>query len=222
MGTLQAKPILIVGLVVLALALTGAFVGLVTLSGGGSSGSIHELALQPNDLPPEFTDSEEKLHGREELMANLPADSQVAEQGLKEAVQVTYVSQEGSPIIDVFVYSYESDDAAEAAQAFAREPKPDELRPLNLVNGMSGFAFHDALQVEGIGEGAFVMTGAVGNDDGDQNTVDDSLNVKIFFIHSGSTRAELLVAGESIFMDPETAARNQYLRLARPDAVVAP
>jgi hypothetical protein len=117
---------------------------------------------------------------------------------------------------------YEDEDAAAAAQAFAREPKEDELRPLNLVNGMSGYAVWDALQVEGTGDGAFVMSGIVANDDGDQNTVDDSLDVKIFFMHSGSARAEVLVAGQSMFLEPETAARNQYLRLERPDAVVAP
>ena len=223
MDTLPPRRILIVGVVALAFVLIGGIVGLVlTLSGGDGSGSIQKLALQPNDLPPEFALSEERLYSRDELMAKLPADSQVAERGLKAGIQRTYVSEQGSPIIDVYVYTYEDEDAAAAAQAFAREPKQDELRPLNLVNGMSGYAVWDALEVEGTGDGAFVMSGIVGNDDGDQNTVDDSLDVKIFFMHSGSARAEVLVAGQSMFLEPETAARNQYLRLERPDAVVAP
>jgi len=223
MDTLKAKPILIIGVAAVALVLIGGIVGLVlTSSGGDRSGSIQKLALQPNDLPAEFTLSEEKLHSREDIIAKLPAGSQVAEQGLKEAIQRTYVSQEGSPLIDLYVYAYENEEAAAAAQAFASEPIPDELRPLTLVNGMTGFAVHDALQVEGIGDGAFLMTGWVGHDDGDQNTVDETLNVQIYFMHSGSARAELLVAGDNIFLQPETAARNQYLRLERPDLLFAP
>jgi len=223
MGTLPRMRILIVGLAALAFVLIGAIVGLVvTSSGGGGSGSVRKLALQPIDLPPEFVLAEERLYSREELMAELSADSQIAEQGLKEAIHLTYVSEEDIPIVDVFVYAYKDEDAAEAAHTFAREADPDVLRPLDLGSGMRGYAFLDSLVVEGIGDGTFVMTGYVDYDDGDENTVGESLQVQIYFMRSGSARAEVLVAGESIFLDPQTVARNQYLRLERPDVVVAP
>jgi len=221
MGTLPRKRILIVALAALAFVLAGAIVGLlVTSSDGGRS--VRTLALQPIDLPSEFALNEERLYSRDELMAELPADSQIAEQGLKEAVHLTYESQEGVPLVDVRVYAYEDDDAAEAAHTFAGEPKADELRPVDLGGGMSGYAFLDSLVVEGIGDDGFLMTGQVEHDDGDENTVGDSLTVQIYFMHSGNARAEVLVAGESIFVQPETVARNQYLRLERPDVVVAP
>lgn len=55
MGTLPRKHILIVGLAALVFVLIGAIVGLiVTSAGGGRSGSVRNLTLQPNDLPPEF------------------------------------------------------------------------------------------------------------------------------------------------------------------------
>lgn len=222
MGTLSRKHILIVGLAVLTFVLIGAIVGLVITSGGDSSGSVRNFALQPIDMPPEFVLAEERLYSREELMAELPAESQIAEGGLKEAVHISYESQEDIPLVDVFVYAYEDEDAAEAAHNFAREVDPDVLRPLDLGSGMRGYAFLDALVVEGIGDDAFVMTGYVDYDDGDEKTVGESLQVQIYFMRSGSARAEVLVAGESIFLDPQTVARNQYLRLERPDVVVAP
>ncbi len=222
MGTLPRKHILIVGLAAMAFVLIGAIVGLVITSGGGGSGSVQTLALQPIDLSPEFALAEERLYSREELMPELPAESQIAEEGLKEAVHLTYLSEEDIPIVDVFVYSYEDEDAAETAHTFARKDDPDVLLPLDLGNGMRGFALLDSLVVEGIGDDGFVMTGFVDYDDGDEKTVGDSLQVQIYFMRSGSARAEVLVAGESIFVQPKSVARNQYLRLERPDVVVAP
>jgi hypothetical protein len=222
MGTLPHKRILIVGLGALVFVLAGAIVGLIVTSGGESSGSVRKLALQPTDLPSEFVLTEEKLYSREELLAELPADSQIAEQGLKEAVHLTYESQEGVPVVDVFVYAYTDEDAAEAAHTFAGEPNADELRPVDLGRGMRGYAFPDSLVVEGIGGDGFLMTGQVEYDDGNEKSVGDSLQVQIYFMRSGSARAEVLVAGESMFVRPETVARNQYLRLERPDIVVAP
>jgi hypothetical protein len=46
--------------------------------------------------------------------------------------------------------------------------------------------------------------------------------VSVFFIRNGSARAEVLVSGESLSLIPESVARNQYLRLERPDSVVEP
>ena len=223
MRTMTRRQILLIAYVAVVFALIGAIVGLlVTRSGDGSSGSVRNLTLQPNDLPPDFVLAEEKLYSREELMAELSADYQIAEQALKEAVHLTYESQEGVLVVDVFVYAYEDEDAAEAAHTFARKDDPDVLRPLDLGGGMRGFAFLDSLVVEGIGDDAFLMTGYVDYDDGDENTVGDSLTVHIYFMRSGSARAEVLVAGESMFLNPEAVARNQYLRLEKPEVVVAP
>ncbi len=223
MPTFPRKHILIFGLAALACILAGAIVGLVVMSSGGEgAGSVRKLALQSTDLPPQFALTEERLYSRDELMAELSADSQIAEQGLKEAIHLTYESQEDIPVVDVFVYAYEDEDAAEAAHTFAGEPEADELRPVDLGRGMRGYALLDSLVVEGIGDHAFLMTGYVDYDDGDENTVGDSLTVQIYFMRSGSARAEVLVAGESIFIQPQTVARNQYLRLERPDVVVAP
>jgi len=222
MGKQPRKHILIVGLAALAFVLIGAIVALVITSGGGGSRSVRDFTLQPNDLSPELVLVDEKLYSREELMAELSADSQIAEAGLREAVHFTYKSQEGLPMVDVFVYAYKDEDAAEAAHAFAQEVDPDVLRPVDLGGGMRGYAFPDALVVEGIGDDGFLMSGYVDYDDGDENTVGDSLGVQIYFMRSGRSRAEVLVAGESIFLDPQTVARNQYLRLEGPGVVVAP
>lgn len=222
MGKLPRKHIVIVGLAALAFALIGAIVALAITSGGGGSRSVRDFTLQPNDLPPELVLGEERLYSREELMGELSADSQIAEAGLREAVHVTYASEESIPIVDVFVYAYKDEDAAETAHAFAREVDPDVLRPVDLGGGMRGYAFPDAFVVEGIGDDGFLMSGYVDYDDGDENTVGDSLGVQIYFMRSGRARAEVLVAGETIFLDPQTVARNQYLRLERPNVVVAP
>ena len=213
------KQILILGLGALAFVLAGAITGLVVMSsGGGDAGSVRDLALQPADLPPEFSLVEETLFSREELMVELPADAQVAEQGLKEAVHLIYESEEGFPIVDVFVYSYEDEAAAEAAHKSAGQPEEDELRPVDLGDGLTGYAFADGLILEGIGEDAFLMTGYLDRDD-----EGESRDVHIYFMRSGKARAEVLVAGDSIFLqDPATAARSQYLRLERPDLIAAP
>ena len=223
MRTMTRRQVLLIAFVAVVFALIGALVALVLISSsGGGSSSVRNLTLQPNDLPPEFVLVDEQLYSREELMAELPAGSQIAQQGLEEAVHLTYESQEDVPVVDVFVYAYEDEDAAEAAHTFLREPDPDVLRPVDLGSGMRGHAFLDSLVVEGIGDDAFLMTGYVDYDDGDENTVGESLPVRIYFMRSGSARAEVLVAGESMFLNPEAVARNQYLRLEKPEVVVAP
>src|SRR6266496_4585314 len=196
----------LIGLVALATMLIVTVAGLVFFVwDGDESGSIRKLTLQPRDLPPGFALSEETIYNRQEFIDQLPAESQAAEVGLKEAVKRKYVSQKGTPLIEAYVYTYKDQDAAAAAQAFAREPKGDEPRHLDLGDGMSGYAAHDALVVEGIGDGAFVMSGSVDYDDGDPNTAADSLSVQIFVMQNGRSRAELLVAGEGMFLDPQIA-----------------
>jgi len=235
MSTLPRKHI-VVGLAALTLVLIGAIVGLVVTSGGGASGSARNLTLQPNDLPPDFVLTEEKLYSREELLAKLSADAQAAkewlgelyfdhqatEAGLQEAIHLTYESQEDIPIVDVFVFAYEDEDAAEAAHSFARASGGDTLRPVDLGSGIRGGVFPDAYVLQGMGDDALLMTGYLEYDDGDENTLTDSLMAQVYFMRSGSARAEVLVAGESIDLDPEGVARNQYLRLESPEAVVAP
>ena len=225
MGTLPRKHILIVGLAALAFVLTGAIVGLVVTSPDGSgSAPVRKLALRPIDLPPDFVLAEEKPYSCGELMAGLPADAQTAEQGLKEAIHLTYVPEDDIPIVDVFVYAYEDEDTAEAAHTFARATDLDTLRPLELGNGMRGYMSPVPfdLVLEGMGDDDALMTGSVEYDDGDENTVGDSLTVQIYFMRSGSARAEVRVAGDRVDLDPEGVARNQYLRLETPAAVVAP
>ncbi len=221
MGTLPRKHILIVGLAALVFVLIGAIVGLiVTSAGGGRSGSVRNLTLQPNDLPPEFVLADEKLYSREELMAELPAESQVAEAGLREAIHLTYESQEDIPmVVDVFVYVYQDEASAEEAHGyFLHQEAMDVHKLLRRLDGG-----HDLLALtlsgglaEGMGDDAFSMTGEMEPDAG------SSVPVNIYFMRSASARAEVLVAGESIFLDAQTVARNQYLRLEKPDVVVAP
>lgn len=221
MGTLPRKHILIVGLAALVFVLIGAIVGLiVTSAGGGRSGSVRNLTLQPNDLPPEFVLADEKLYSREELMTELPAESQVAEAGLREAIHLTYESQEDIPmVVDVFVYVYQDEASAEEAHGyFLQQEAMDVHKLLRRLDG--GHDLH-ALTLsgglaEGMGDDAFSMTGEMEPASG------SSVPVNIYFMRSASARAEVLVAGESIFLDPQTVARNQYLRLEKPDVVVAP
>ena len=221
MGTLPRKHIFIVGLAALVFVLIGAIVGLiVTSAGGGRSGSVRNLTLQPNDLPPEFVLADEKLYSREELMAELPAESQVAEAGLREAIHLTYESQEDIPmVVDVFVYVYQDEASAEEAHGyFLLQEAMDVHKLLRRLDGG-----HDLLALtlsgglaEGMGDDAFSMTGEMEPDAG------SSVPVNIYFMRSASARAEVLVAGESIFLDAQTVARNQYLRLEKPDVVVGP
>lgn len=224
MGTLPRKHILIVGLAALVFVLIGAIVGLiVTSAGGGRSGSVRNLTLQPNDLPPEFVLADEKLYSREELMAELPAESQVAEAGLREAIHLTYESQEDIPmVVDVFVYVYQDEASAEEAHGYFLQQEAMDVHKLyKLLRRLEGG--HDLLALtlsgglaEGMGDDAFSMTGEMEPDAG------SSVPVNIYFMRSASARAEVLVAGESIFLDAQTVARNQYLRLEKPDVVVAP
>lgn len=239
MLSLSPKRIFVAGLAVLALALTGAVVGLLVTSSGGSSGLVRSLALQPTDVPPEFVLIEEKLYSREELLAKLAADAQTGqemlgelyadhratEEGLKDAVHLTYKSEEDVPVVDVWVYTYEDEAAAEAAHAFARATDLERLRPLELGNAMRGYMMPvpAGLELEGMGDAAALMTGAIDDyDDGEEITVGDALTVQVYFMYSGSARAEVRVAGESLLIEPEAVARNQYLRLEGPSVVIAP
>ena len=218
MGKLPRKQILIVGLAAVAFVLIGAIVGLlVASSGSGSSGSVRNLTLQPSDLPPEFVLADERLYRWEELMAELPAESQIAEAGVQEAAYVSYELQGDVPmVIDVFVYAYRDEDAAETAHTYLRESDWNQLfRRVNQGSDWRALRLSGGL-VEGMGDDAFAMTGEMAPD------ADSSGPVNVYFLRSGSARAQILVAGESIFLDPQTVARNQYLRLERPEAVVAP
>jgi hypothetical protein len=243
MGRLLRRKILIVGLVALAFALIGASVGLIVTSGGGASGSARNLTLQPSDLPPDFVFTEEKLYSREELLAKLSADAQegrewlgemwgemyfdhqATEEGLTEAVHLTYESGEDTQVVDVWVYTYEDEDATEAAHAFARASDEERIGLLKLGNGMRGYMMPipSALVPEGMGDDACYMFGSVEYDDGDENAPPDPLEVLIYFMYSGSARAEVRLAGYSEGDEvADGVARNQYLRLERPAAVVAP
>jgi hypothetical protein len=222
MHRLTRRQIFIGGLAVMALAWIGAIVVLISSSSGEPSVPVRDLALQPSDLPPEFALAQEQTFSPQELMPRLPATSQVAEQGLNQAVHLTYRSQDQIPLVDVFVYAYDDAPAAAAAHAFARQSDPDVLRPLDLGNGMTGYAFLDSLVIDGIGDDGFLMTGYVDYDDGDDVSVGDSLQVQIFFMRSGAARAEVLVAGQGIFLDPEAVARDQYVRLRTPVAPAEP
>src|SRR6266480_861685 len=221
MSTLPRKYLFIFGFAALAFVLICAAVGAVVLFSGSSGGSVRDLTLRPVDVPQDFVLAEERLFKREELLAQLPAESQVAEKGLKEAIQVTYQSQQG-PLVEVKVYSYKDEDAAKAAHRLARNDNPDVLHPVNLKNGMNGYAFNDAQVIDGTGEDSFLMTGIASHDDSDPQTADQSFDVRIYFMHEGNARAEVLVAGSSMFLDPDVVARDQYLRLGSPDAVIVP
>lgn len=224
MGRLPRKHILIGGLAALVFVLMGAIVGLlVSSSGSGGSGSVRNLTLQPNDLPSQFVLVDEKLYSREELMAELPAESQIAEAGVREAAYVSYELQGDVPmVIDVFVYVYRDEDAAKTAHAYLRESEPDRLLRNHLVNrfnqGEEPYRMTlSGSSEEGLGDDAFSMTGEMEPD------AESSLPVHAYIMRSGAARAEVLVAGLSMLIeDPQTVARNQYLRLERPEAVVAP
>jgi len=218
MGKLPRKHILIVGLAALVFALVGAIVGLLVASSGSeSSDSVRNLTLQPNDLPPDFVLADEKLYNREELMAERPAESQIAEAGLQEAIHVSYESPDDVPVvIDVFVYGYEDEAAAETAHTYAVESDWMHLmlRRLDQERDPSSSRFSGSL-ADGLGEYAYAMTGELEYDD-------SSMTVNAYLMRSGSARAQIVISGESIFLAPDRVARNQYLRLERPGAVAAP
>lgn len=218
MGILRRRQILIVALAATVLVVMGSAAGLfLTSSNGGRSTSLGDLSLQPNDLPSEFTLAVELLYSREDLMTGLPASAQVAEEGLREAIHRSYKSQGfNATVIDVFVYSYEDEAATE--QAHAHVLHQDWNYVLRRVYGDSephGYQL-DGTSVEGLGDHALAMTGELDTD------TDSAVSVSIYFIRSGSVRAEVIVAGAGAFLDPEGVARNQYLRLERPEAVVGP
>ena len=223
MRTMTRKQVLLIAFLAVVFVLIGAIVGLVvTSSGGGSSSgnsiSVRSLTLQSNDLPPEFVLADEKLYSREELMAELPAESHIAEAGLKEAIHLTYESPGDVPIlIDVFVYAYEDKDAAKSAHTYVIESDWMNLLLRRLPQGSAtqGSTFFGGM-AEGIGEDGYSMAGEMQPDAG------SSVPVHVYFMRSGNARAEVLVSNESIFISPDRVARNQYLRLERPDAVAAP
>jgi len=219
MDKLDRRQVLVVGLGALAFALIGAIVALlVSSSGGGSSSSLRNLMLQPNDLPSEFALTDEKFYSREELLRTLPAESQIAEAGLQDAAYVSYESPGDDPmVIEISVYGYADDDAAGTAQTYLRESdwnhlfyrimKKSDWYSLNLSSGLE----------EGMGPDAFSMNGELAAD------ADSTTLVSLYFMRRGSARAEVLITGPSpLGEDAGTVARNQFLRLERPDAVSAP
>jgi hypothetical protein len=218
MRTMTRKELLLIAFMAAVFALIGAIVGLVVTSSGGNSASLRNLTLQPSDLPSEFVLTDEKLYSREELMAELPAQSQIAEAGLQEAVHLTYESQDDVPmVIDVFLYGYDDEAAADAAHAYAVESDWMHLllRRLTELTDAHATTLSGGL-AEDIGEDGVSMAGEVDLDD------DSTVPVSAYMMRSGSARAEVVMAGESIFVTPDRVARNQYLRLERPDAVAAP
>jgi hypothetical protein len=220
MHTLSRKHILVIGLAALVFVLIGAIVGLLVVSSGsGGSGSVRDLTLQPNDLPLEFVLTREKLFSREELLAGLPAESQVAETGLLEAINLTYASRKDDRvIINVFVYAYQDEASARAAHDdFSQK----DSTPNYLVRRLNGGADPNAMTLSGglaeeLGDDGFAMSGEMEPEDG------SSVPVSMYVMRSGSARAEVLVAGDSPSLDPEEVARNQYLRLQSPQAVAEP
>lgn len=225
MNAQTRRLVLVFAAVTAVLGLFGAILALAltSFSSGEGSVSARDLILQTSDLPPEFELVEENAFDRAELAAELAAASQVAEAGLLETAQVRYQEPGDDPVIvDSAVYVYENETAAAAAHAFYREPDPDELRPLDMGNGLTGYAFLDSQVVQGIGQDAFLMTGFVDYEDAPVDPARAPRTVWIYFMQRGNARAEVLVVSESIFLAPETAARNQYLRLARPGSIVQP
>jgi len=219
MDKLNRRQVLAVGLGALLFALIGAIVVLlVSSSGGGSSSSVRNVMLQPNDLPSDFVLINEKSYSREELLETLPAESQIAEAGLKDAAYVSYESPGDDPmVIEISVYGYVDEDAAGRAQTYLRESdwnhlfyrimKKSDWYSLNLSSDL----------VEDMGPDAFSMNGELAAD------ADSTTPVSLYFMRSGSARAEVLITGPSpLGEDAGTVARNQFLRLERPDAVIAP
>lgn len=221
MNTLPRKQIVIAALATVAFLLLGAIVGLLIVSSGNeSSDTVRELTLQPNDLPSEFVLTDEKLNSRAELLAELPAESQIAEAGVQAAAHVSYELQgDASMVIDVFVYVYRDEDAAETAHSYLRGAEPERLLRNHLVHRFNEGAEPHRMTLsgeagEGMGDDSFSMTGEMEPD------AESSLPVNAYIMRSGAARAEVLVAGLSqLIEDPQTVARNQFLRLARPDAV---
>jgi len=115
------------------------------------------------------------------------------------------------------VYGYADAGGAGTAQTYLRESdwnhlfyrimKKSDWYSLNLSSGL----------VEDMGPDAFWMNGELAAD------ADSSTPVNLYFMRSGRARAEVLITGQSsLGEDAGTIARNQYLRLERPDAVIAP
>jgi hypothetical protein len=184
-----------------------------------------KFMLQRTDLTADdFVFAEQKARTRDEILATLPADSQVAESGLSEALEVRYVSGGELPMtIDVLVYGYADEQSARGAHMSLRNADWPTLRPVVLEDGLQGYAFQtaEASLLDGLGNEAFTMEGYVDRVE-DYGGVDESNSVKIYFMQSGTRRAEVLVVGSHIFVDPYRVARNQFLRLERPDELLGP
>ncbi len=219
MDKLNPRQVVVAGLGAFAIALIGAIVVLLlSSSSGGSSSALRNLMLQPNDLPPDFVLVDEKSYSREELLKTLPAESQIAEAGLKDAAYVSYESPGDDPmIIKVSVYGYEDEGAAGTAQTYLRESDWNHLfyRIMKKSDWYSVNLSSDL--VEDMGPDSFWMNGELAED------ADSSTPVNLYFMRSGRARAEVLITGQGPFgEDAATIARNQYLRLERPAAVIAP
>ena len=121
-------------------------------------------------------------------------------------------------IIDVFVYAYQDEASAREAHGyiFREDETFNYLFPRVGLDSDPRSLHLSGASTEGLGDDAFAMAGEI------EPTLGPAMPISIYFMRSGSSRAEVVVLGASINLDHHDAARNQFLRLARPDAVVAP
>lgn len=197
-----------------------AALGIILALSPSSNGDGRKFVLQRADLPAEdFSLTEEKDVSRQDILAQLPADAQIAEQSLVEALEVGYASAGEYPmIVRALVYTYPDEKAAEAAHRFHRNSDWLSLTPVVLNHAELGYAFRadDAGLLDDLGEDAFWMEDYVDRVE-DYGGTDLSNSMNIYFMQSGSRRAEVLVFGSHIFVEPFRIARNQYLRLKHGD-----
>jgi hypothetical protein len=223
-----------VGLALACIALVAAAVSTVlalTLSSSNDDSAASRgsapppFALQLADFPAtDFSLTDANVQSREDIVQELPADAQIAETGLREAHEVRYVSGGELPmIVSVLIYTYDDEKTARTAHMFLRNSDWPALRPVVLDSAQLGYAFQSAEAglLDGLGEEAFWMEGYVDRVE-DYGGVDLSNSVNIYFMQSGSKRAEMLVFGSHIFVDPFRLARNQYLRLEKADELLRP
>jgi len=223
---MKTKVALALACVALVIAALGTVLTLSLFDSSGGTATPRpnsEFVLQPADLrAADFSLADEKVYSREDILAQLPADLQLAETGLREALDVRYVSGGELPmIVRVLVYTYADEETAKSAHMFLRNSDWPALRPVVLDSANLGYAFRSAEAglLDGLGEEAFWMEGSVDRVE-TYGGIDESNSLKIYFMQSGTRRAELLIFGSHIFVDPFGVARNQYLRLQNADELL--